>query len=148
MEELKKVRFRPLINGKFVLDAYNSLGYHIERELKFVEIESSMLTQYCLEIRFKKGKEYRIWFHDIDFSKVAVPLYIRGYRLKANAFHALYAVIAEVSYYASGLSSQINRDYLMNTKELSKLYVNQDVEIIIKTLLQAAGVKEKTPDAD
>lgn len=143
MEELKKVHFRPLVNGNFVLDAYDRLGYHIERELKYVEIEISILTQYYLDIRFKKGKEYRIWFHDIDFSKVSVPLYVSGYKVKANYFHALYAVIAEVSYYTSGFSKQVNRDYLRNTKELAKFYVNQDVEVMIKTLLQAAGVKEE-----
>lgn len=143
MEELKKVHFRPLVNGNFVLDAYDRLGYHIERELKYMEIEISILTQYYLDIRFKKGKEYRIWFQDIDFSKVSVPLYVSGYKIKANYFHALYAVIAEVSYYASGCNKQINRDYLRNTKELAKFYVNQDVEVMIKTLLQAAGVKEE-----
>lgn len=143
MEELKKVHFRPLINGNFVLDAYDRLGYHIERELKYMEIEISILTQYYLDIRFKKGKEYRIWFQDIDFSKVSVPLYVSGYKVKANYFHALYAVIAEVCYYTSGCSKQINRDYLRNTKELAKFYVNQDVEVMIKTLLQAAGVKEE-----
>lgn len=143
MEELKKVHFRPLVNGNFVLDAYDRLGYHIERELKYMEIEISILTQYYLDIRFKKGKEYRIWFHDIDFSKVSVPLYVSGYKVKANYFHALYAVIAEVSYYTSGFSKQVNRDYLRNTKELAKFYVNQDVEVMIKTLLQAAGVKEE-----
>lgn len=143
MEELKKVHFRPLVNGNFVLDAYDRLGYHIERELKYMEIEISILTQYYLDIRFKKGKEYRIWFQDIDFSKVSVPLYVSGYKVKANYFHALYAVIAEVSYYTSGFSKQVNRDYLRNTKELAKFYVNQDVEVMIKTLLQAAGVKEE-----
>lgn len=143
MEELKKVHFRPLVNGNFVLDAYDRLGYHIERELKYMEIEISILTQYYLDIRFKKGKEYRIWFQDIDFSKVSVPLYVSGYKIKANYFHALYAVIAEVSYYTSGFSKQVNRDYLRNTKELAKFYVNQDVAVIIKTLLQAAGVKEE-----
>lgn len=143
MEELKKVHFRPLVNGNFVLDAYDRLGYHIERELKYMEIEISILTQYYLDIRFKKGKEYRISFQDIDFSKVSVPLYVSGYKVKANYFHALYAVIAEVSYYTSGFSKQVNRDYLRNTKELAKFYVNQDVEVMIKTLLQAAGVKEE-----
>lgn len=143
MEELKKVHFRPLVNGNFVLDAYDRLGYHIERELKYMEIEISILTQYYLDIRFKKGKEYRIWFQDIDFSKVSVPLYVSGYKVKANYFHALYAVIAEVSYYSSGCNKQINRDYLRNTKELAKFYVNQDIEVIIRTLLQAAGVKEE-----
>lgn len=143
MEELKKVHFRPLVNGNFVLDAYNHLGYHIERELKDIDIEISMLTQYYLDVRFKKGKEYRIWFRDVDFSRVSVPLYVSRYKLRSNYFHALFAVIAEVSYYTSGFSKQINRDYLLNTKELAKFYVNQDVEIIIKTLLQAAGVKEE-----
>lgn len=143
MEELKKVHFRPLVNGNFVLDAYDRLGYHIERELKYMEIEISMLTQYYLDIRFRKGKEYRIWFQDIDFSRVSVPLYVSGYKVKANYFHALYAVIAEVGYYTSGFSKQINRDYLLNTKELAKFYINQDIEVIIRTLLQAAGVKEE-----
>lgn len=146
MEELRKVHFRPLINGNFVLDAYNRLGYHIERELRYIEIDISMLTQYYLDIKFKDGKNYRIWFRDIDFSRVSVPLYVSGYRVRANYFHALYAVVAEVSYYASGFSEKINRDYLMGTKELAKFYVNQDVEIIIKILLQAARVKEDSPD--
>lgn len=146
MEELKKVHFRPLVNGNFVLDAYDRLGYHIERELKYMEIEIGILTQYYLDIRFKKGKVYRIWFQDIDFSRVSVPLYVSGYKVKANYFHALYAVIAEVSYYTSGFSKQINRDYLLNTKELAKFYVNQDVEVMIKTLLQAAGVEEHLPE--
>ncbi|MBO5031679.1 MAG: hypothetical protein J6D08_07310 [Lachnospiraceae bacterium] len=143
MEELKKVHFRPLVNGSFVLEAVTPLGYHIERELRYIEIEISMLTQYYIDIKFKKGKHYRIWFRDIDFSRVSVPLYVSGYKLKSNYFHALYAVIAEVSYYTSGFSKQINRDYLLKTKELAKFYVNQDVEIIIKTLLEAAGVKEE-----
>ena len=146
MEELKKVHFRPLINGNFILDAYDRLGYHIERELRYIEIESSMLSQYDLVIRFKKGKEYRIWFQDIDFSRVSVPLYVSGYRVESNYFHALYAVIAEVSYYVSGFSKEINRDYLMNTKELSKFYINQDVEVIINILLRAAGVDEEAPN--
>lgn len=146
MEELKKVHFRPLVNGNFVLDAYDRLGYHIERELKYMEIEISILTQYYLDIRFRKGKVYRIWFQDIDFSRVSVPLYVSGYKVKANYFHALYAVIAEVSYYTSGFSKQINRDYLLNTKELAKFYVNQDAEVMIKTLLEAAGVKEHLPE--
>lgn len=121
------------------------MDFYIERELKSTEIESSILTQDCLEIRFKNGKEYRIWLYDIDFGKASVPMYIRrGYLLKADVFHALYAVIAEVSHYAGGFSSQINRDYLMNTKELSQVYANHDVEVMIKTLLEAAGVKEKS----
>lgn len=146
MEELKKVHFRPLANGNFVLNAYDRMGYHLERELKYTEMEICLLTQYYLDIRFKREKEYRIWFHDIDFSRVSVPLYVSGYKVKANYFHALYAVIAEVSYYASGFSKQINRDYLLNTKELAKFYVNQDVEVMIKTLLQAAGVEEHLPE--
>lgn len=146
MEELKKVHLRPLMNGNFVLEAINRWGYRIQEELRFVEIKSVMLTQYYLDISFKKGKEYRIWYHDIDFSRVSVPLYVSGYKVKANYFHALYAVIAEVSYYTSGFSKQINRDYLLNTKELAKFYVNQDVEVMIKTLLEAAGVEEHLPE--
>lgn len=146
MEELKKVHLRPLMNGNFVLEAINRWGYRIQEELRFIEIQSVMLTQYYLDIRFKKGKEYRIWYQDIDFSRVSVPLYVSGYKVKANYFHALYAVIAEVSYYASGFSKEINRDYLLNTKELAKFYVNQDVEVMIKTMLKAAGVEEHLPD--
>lgn len=146
MVELQKISLRPLINGNFVLDAYDRLGYHLERELKYTEMELCMLTQYYLDIKFKRGKEYRIWFRDIDFSRVSVPLYVRGLKVKANYLHALYAVIAEVSYYISGFSKQINRDYLLNTKELAKFYVNQDVEVMIKTLLQAAGVEEHLPE--
>lgn len=149
MKELKRVHFRPQPNGNFVLEGYTSMDFYIERELKSTEIESSILTEGCLEIRFKNGKEYRIWFHDIDFGKASVPMYIRrGYLLKADVFHALYALAAEVSHYAGGFSSQINRDYLMNTKELSQMYASQDVEVIIKTLLEAAGVKEEAPNTD
>ena len=146
MEELKKVHLRPLMNGNFVLEAINRWGYRIQEELRFIEIKSVMLTQYYLNIRFKKGKEYRIWYQDIDFSRVSVPSYVSGYKVKANYFHALYAVIAEVSYYASGFSKEINRDYLLNTKELAKFYINQDVEVMIKTMLKAAGVEEHLPD--
>lgn len=56
--------------------------------------------------------------------------------------HALYAVVAEVSYYLSGFSKEINRDYLMNTLGISKLYINRDVDIIIKELLKAAGERQ------
>lgn len=56
---------------------------------------------------------------------------------------ALYAIVAEVSYYLSGFSKEINRDYLINTKEISKFYINRDVDIIIKELLKAAGIDEE-----
>lgn len=140
--ELKKVHFTPLVNGNFVLSAYTPRGYTIERELRYNEIKYAMLMQYNLDILFKDGKEYRIWYGDVDFSRPSVPMYVRKYRLKSNYFHALYAVIAEVSFYACGFSKQINRDYLRNTKELSKFYVNQDLEVMIRIFLQSAGVDE------
>lgn len=143
-EELKKVRFRPLINGNFVLDAYTKLGYHLEKELRYPEVESAVMTQYNIDIVFKTGKRYTIWFRDIDFSHISVPLYVKGYRVKSNYYHALYAVIAEVSYYTRGLSKEINRDYLLNTKELAKFYVNRDLDIIIKILIKAAGGVEQS----
>ena len=62
--------------------------------------------------------------------------------MKSVYLHALYAVVAEVSYYLSGFSKEINRDYLMNTLGISKLYINRDVDIIIKELLKAAGERQ------
>jgi len=56
----------------------------------------------------------------------------------------LYAIIAEVSYYTRGLSKEINRDYLLNTKALAKFYVNRDLDIIINVLLKAAGGVEQS----
>lgn len=140
--ELKKVHFMPLLNGNFVLSAYTPRWYHIERELKFNEIKYAMLMQNNLDILFKDGKGYRIWYSDVDFSQPSVPMYVRKCKIKSNYFHALYAVIAEVSFYACGFSKQINRDYLRNTKELSKFYVNQDLEVMIRIFLQSAGVAE------
>ena len=58
--------------------------------------------------------------------------------------HALYAIIAEVSYYTRGLSKEIKRDYLINTKALAKFYVNRDLDIIINILLKAAGGGEQS----
>lgn len=63
--------------------------------------------------------------------------------MKSTYLHALYAIVAEVSYYLSGFSKEINRDYLINTKEISKFYINRDVDIIIKELLKAAGIDEE-----
>lgn len=142
MEDLRKVHFRPLPNGNFVIDAYDRLGYHIERELRFVEMEGSLLFQDYLQITFKRGKSYRIWFRDIDFGRGSVPLYVRGGRVKSDYFHAVYAVIAEVSYFASGCSEKINREYLRNTPELAKFYANRDLEAMIRVMLEAAGVSE------
>jgi len=143
-EELKKVHFRPLINGNFVLDGYNRFGYHIEKEICCPDLELVVMTQYNMDIVFKKGKRYTVWFRDIDFSKISVPLYVKGYRVKADCCHALYAIIAEVSYYTRGLSKEINRDYLLNTKALAKFYVNRDLDIIINVLLKAAGGVEQS----
>ena len=63
--------------------------------------------------------------------------------MRATYLHALYVIVAEVSYYLSGFSKEINRDYLINTKEISKFYINRDVDIIIKELLKAAGIDEE-----
>ena len=99
--------------------------------------------QFYIDIRLKTGREYRIWYYDMDMSRVSVPMYINKYKMKSTYLHAIYAVVAEVSYYLSGFSKEINRDYLMNTSEISKLYINRDVDIIIKELLKAAGVDEE-----
>lgn len=103
--------------------------------------------QFYIDIRLKTGREYRIWYYDMDMSRVSVPMYINKYKMKSTYLHAIYAVVAEVSYYLSGFSKEINRDYLMNTSEISKFYINRDVDIIIKELLKAAGVDgEGLPD--
>ena len=101
------------------------------------------MMQFYIDIRLKTGREYRIWYYDMDMSRVSVPMYINKYKMKSTYLHAIYAVVAEVSYYLSGFSKEINRDYLMNTSEISKLYINRDVDIIIKELLKAAGVDEE-----
>ena len=79
----------------------------------------------------------------MDMSRVSVPMYINKYKMKSTYLHAIYAVVAEVSYYLERIDKEINRDYLMNTSEISKLYINRDVDIIIKELLKAAGVDEE-----
>lgn len=142
MKDLKKWHLRPLPDGNFVLDGYGSLGYHFERELRFEEMNIPLLYQDYIQVRFKKGKEYRLWWRNINFSRPSVPLYIRGDKLHSRYFHAIYAVIAEVSYYACGFSKEINMDYLRNTPELAKFYVNRDLEAMIETMLKAAGVEE------
>ena len=38
-------------------------------------------------------------------------MYINKYKMKSTYLHALYAIVAEVSYYLSGFSKEINRDY-------------------------------------
>lgn len=101
------------------------------------------MMQFYIDIRLKTGREYRVWYYDMDMSRVSVPMYINKYKMKSTYLHAIYAVVAEVSYYLSGFSKEINRDYLMNTSEISKFYINRDVDIIIKELLKAAGVDEE-----
>lgn len=143
MEDLRKWHLRPLPNENFVLDGYDGVGFHLERELRFEEMQIPQLHQDYIQIRFKNSKkEYRLWWKDINFSRPSVPLYIRGDKLHSRYFHAIYAVIAEVSYYACGFSKEINREYLKNTHELAKFYVNRDLEAMIKTMLKAAGVEE------
>ena len=89
--------------------------------------------------RYEKAVEAcRVWLRAVV--GVSVPMYINKYKVRATYLHALYAIVAEVSYYLSGFSKEINRDYLMNTKEISKFYINRDVDIIIKELLKAAGI--------
>lgn len=142
-EELTRVRLKPLPNGNFVLDAYNNLGYHIEKELRFPEVKSCLLTQEFLNIRFKNDKVYKIWLCDLDFSKPWVPLYVRGGVLKAGYLHILYALASEVSYNLCGFSTEINRNYLRNTKEFADFWKNQDMEKMLEALMKTAkgGVK-------
>ena len=143
MEDLTKVYLRPLPNGNFVLEAYNGVGYHIEREIRFVELKSCMLIQEHMTLEFKKGKAYRIWLCDLDFSRTWIPLYVRGGLLRASYFHILYALAAEVSYYVSGFSKEINRKYLRNTREFADFWKNQDMEVMLGILLRVAGAKER-----
>lgn len=147
MEELKRVHLRPLVSGDFVIDGITYRGKHIEEKLDVQSVDLCLMTQFYIDIRLKTGREYRIWYYDMDMSRVSVPMYINKYKMKSTYLHAIYAVVAEVSYYLSGFSKEINRDYLMNTSEISKFYINRDVDIIIKELLKAAGVDgEGLPD--
>lgn len=143
MEELKRAHLRPLISGDFVIDGITYKGQHIEEKLDVQSVDICLMMQFYIDIKLKTGRKYRIWYYDMDMSRVSVPMYINRYRVRSTCLHALYAVVAEVSYYLSGFSEAINRDYLMNTKELSKFYINRDVDIIIKELLKAAGVDEE-----
>lgn len=101
------------------------------------------MMQFYIDIRLKTGREYRIWYYDMDMSRVSVPMYINKYKVRATYLHTLCAIVAEVSYYLSGFSKEINRGYLINTKEISKFFINRDVDIIIKELLKAAGIDEE-----
>ena len=139
MHSLIKVRLRPLPNGNFVLDAYDHLGCHIKKELRFVELRSCMLCQDHLTLEFKKGKKYEIWLCDLDFSKPWVPLYIRGGRQGEGYLRILYDLAAEVSQYVFGFSKEINRDYLRSFKDSEKFWKNQDMDVMLRILLRAAG---------
>lgn len=143
MKELKRVHLRPLISGDFIIDGITYKGQHIEKKLDVQSVNLCLMMQFYIDIRLKTGREYRIWYYDMDMSRVSVPMYINKYKVRATYLHALYAIVAEVSYYLSGFSKEINRDYLMNTSEISKFYINRDVDIIIKELLKAAGEDEE-----
>ena len=104
MEKLKRVHLRPLISGDFVIEGITYKGKHIEEKLDVQSVDLCLMMQFYIDIRLKTGREYRIWYYDMDMSRVSVPM------------------------------------YLMNTKEISKFYINRDVDIIIKELLKAAGI--------
>ena len=118
MEKLKRVHLRPLISGDFVIEGITYKGKHIEEKLDVQSVDLCLMMQFYIDIRLKTGREYRIWYYDMDMSRVSVPMYINKYKVRATYLHALYAIVAEVSYYLSGFSKEINRDYLMNTKEI------------------------------
>ena len=143
MEELKRVHLRPLVSGDFIIDGITYKGQHIEKKLDVQSVNLCLMMQFYIDIKLTTGREYRIWYHDMDMSRVSVPMYINKYKVRATYLHALYAIVAEVSYYLSGFSKEINRDYLINTKEISKFYINRDVDIIIKEMLKAAGIDEE-----
>lgn len=139
--DLKKVHFQPLADGTIILEGYDNYGYRIERELNFKNVESADFTQEYLDVKFRNRKKvYRIWIKNIDFSKVMAPLYVRGFEVQSNCFHALYSVVAEASYYISCVDMNINFNFLRETPEISKFLSDKDITDMIETMFHAAGV--------
>lgn len=139
--ELKKVHLKALADGTIILEGYDNYGYHIERELNYASIENADFTQEYLDVKFRKRKKvYRVWLKNIDFSKVIVPLYVRGFSVKENCIHAFYAVVAEASYFINDWCKGLNFEYLKETPEISKFYVDKNLAAMIDIMVHAAGI--------
>lgn len=135
MQDLTKVSFSQLPDGEFRLYGYTDQGQYVEKKFHSREANSSQLTNTCLEFA-SGGRKYRVWFCDLDFSKLIIPFYHLGVVPQSNGFYALYILMAEVSYYVSGCSMGININYLMTQPALTKYKLH--LSVLLNNILRTA----------
>lgn len=45
-------------------------------------VDLCLMMQFYIDIRLKIGREYRIWYYDMDMGRVSVPMYINNRDVK------------------------------------------------------------------
>ena len=150
MQVLKRWRFHLTDNGDFILTGVGRYNNQIRVLIRYENIQYAKMDTSYLQINLKKKVTgYMLYFKEADMSKVIAPMRAVKQQPKKSLVDAVYCMMAEVSIYLCGLTDEVNKDYLKNTKPLNIFFnassddgVDFNLDISVDILLKA-GAKEK-----
>lgn len=149
MQVLKRWRFHLTDNGDFILTGVGRYNNQIRVLIRYENIQYAKMDTSYLQINLKnKVTGYILYFKEADMSKAIAPMRAVKRQPKQFTIDAVYCMMAEVSIYLCGLTDEVNKDYLKNTKPLNIFFnassddgVDFNLDIAVDILLKTGADK-------
>lgn len=141
MDKLKNIRLHILSNNGIAIEGDGERGLHKEFIVdNSTECLAPSLTTSWFSVCVR-GYPILLKFSNFNMDKPIPPLRIMGKRPIQKYLYAVYCLAAEASYYKFGFTDHLNKEYLMQTKEIAVFYNDKDfdIDMALNLFLHANG---------